>query len=454
VRWRSVYQPNNVRRRVQITFEGQKQHFTTISPPCGAKSHEQVHHNTERGDTVTDLATETTAILGFDPFDPAFHADPYAQYERLRAEGPLRRGQAGVWVTTSHALCGQVLRDPRFGHRPSGDGGIFRAAEPGQERRSFLALDPPDHTRLRRLVSKAFTARLVERLRPRISELVDSLLAGVSGETDLISALAWPLPVAIISELLGVPPEDKSRFKAWSQALARGLDPEFMLPPAEIARREKARDEFSGYFRALADRRRANGGGDDLLSALVAVSDQGDVLTEAELLATCILLLVAGHETTVNLIGNGALALLRHPDQLAWFRAHPDATASAVEELLRYDPPVQLTARSALEDVELAGRRIERGQLVMLLIGAANRDPDVFPDPARLDLTRSPERHLAFGFGIHYCLGAPLARLEGQIALTKLFQREVSLAGPVSYRDNLVLRGLAALPVRMGVSRA
>ncbi|HEU5155507.1 MAG TPA: cytochrome P450 [Streptosporangiaceae bacterium] len=415
---------------------------------------------------ATDLATGAVDVLGFDPFDPAFRADPYVHYARLRAGGPLRRGRAGVWVTTSHALCGQVLRDPRFGHQPGGASGVFRAVAPPVDRRSFLSLDPPDHTRLRRLVSKAFTARLVERLRPRISELVDDLLAEVSGETDLIAALAWPLPVAIISELLGVPPEDKNRFKAWSDALARGLDPDFMLPPAEIERRERARDEFIDYFRALADRRRrAHGGrggngagnravnGDDLLSALVAVSDQGDVLSEAELLATCILLLVAGHETTVSLIGNGALALLRNPGQLAWFRAHPEAAASAVEELLRYDPPVQLTARSALEDVELAGQRIERGQMILLLIGAANRDPAVFADPDRLDLTRKAERHLAFGLGIHYCLGAPLARLEGQIALTKLFGREVSLAGEVSYRDNLILRGPATLPVRVGPPR-
>jgi cytochrome P450 len=408
---------------------------------------------------VTDVATGAAAILGFDPFDPAFRADPYPHYGLLRADGPLRRGQAGVWVTTSHALCGRILRDPRFGHQPAGgpaDGadGIFRTAGLPAERRSFLTLDPPDHTRLRRLVSKAFTARLVERLRPRISECVDALLAGMSGETDLISELAWPLPVAIISELLGVPPEDTNRFKAWSDALARGLDPDFLLPPAEIARRERARDEFIAYFRALADRRRADGGDDDLLSALVAVSDQGDVLTEAELLATCILLLVAGHETTVSLIGNGALALLRHPDQLAWFRAHPEAAASAIEELLRYDPPVQLTARSALEDVELAGRRIERGQPILMLLGAANRDPAVFPDPDRLDLTRKAERqHLGFGLGIHYCLGAPLARLEGQIALTKLFRREVALTGEVAYRDNLILRGLATLPVRVGARR-
>jgi cytochrome P450 len=412
---------------------------------------------------VTDVATGATAIIGFDPFDPAFHADPYAHYRRLSSAGPLQRTQAGIWVTTSHELCSQVLRDPRFGHQTGFESGAFRTAPVEEDRRSFLTLDPPDHTRLRRLVSKAFTARLVERLRPRISDLVDSLLDDVSGDVDLIATLAYPLPVVLISELLGVPPEDHHRFKAWSDALARGLDPDFILPPAEIARRDQARAEFAEYFRELADRRREEPG-DDLLSALVAVSDHGDVLTEAELLATCILLLVAGHETTVNLIGNGALALLRHPDQLAWFRAHPEAAPGAIEELLRYDPPVQLTGRSALEDAEIGGaagggspvrgmettQRIERGQMILLLTGAANRDPAVFPDPDRLDLTRSPERHLAFGLGIHFCLGAPLARLEGQIALTKLFERDVTLTeDTLSYRDNLILRGLAELPVTL-----
>jgi cytochrome P450 len=398
---------------------------------------------------VTDVATGATAIIGFDPFDPAFHADPYAHYRRLSVEGPMRRTQAGIWVTTSHELCSQVLRDPRFGHRVSFENDAFRTTPVEEDRRSFLTLDPPDHTRLRRLVSKAFTPRLVERLRPRISDLVDSLLDDVSGDVDLIATLAYPLPVVLISELLGVPPQDHHRFKAWSDALARGLDPDFILPPAEIAQRDQARAEFAEYFRELADRRREEPG-DDLLSALVAVSDHGDVLTEAELLATCILLLVAGHETTVNLIGNGALALLRHPDQRTWFRAHPDAAPGAIEELLRYDPPVQLTGRSALEDAEIGGERIERGQMILLLTGAANRDPAVFPDPDRLDLTRSPERHLAFGLGIHFCLGAPLARLEGQIALTKLFERDVTLTeDTLSYRDNLILRGLAALPVTL-----
>lgn len=394
---------------------------------------------------MTDAAIDARAILGFDPYDPAFHADPYQHYRAMGAAEKLRRTEVGLWVTTSYDLCGRILRDPRFGHRPS-DGRVWR--EDVSRRRSFLTMDPPDHTRLRRLVSKAFSARLIERLRPRIETLVEELLAEATGPVDLIATLAYPLPVILISELLGVPPEDHERFKRWSDALARGLDPDFLLPAGDIAERDQARQEFADYFRTLLALRRAEPR-EDLLSALVAVSDGGDALTEDELLATCVLLLVAGHETTVNLIGNGALALLRHPDQLAWFRAHPEAAPGAVEELLRYDPPVQLTLRAALEDVLLDGAVVKQGEMVLLLTGAANRDRGVFfPDPDRLDLSRATERHLAFGLGIHFCLGAPLARLEGQIALTRLFTRDVRLTGEdLHYRANLVLRGLAALPV-------
>ncbi|MEU5995457.1 cytochrome P450 [Spirillospora sp. NPDC047418] len=411
------------------------------------------------------VEAEAAAVLGFDPGDPAFRAAPYAHYRRLASAGTrVHRTDVGLRVTTSYSLCEQVLRDPRFGHRPEG-GGLWR--ESRTRNRSFLTMDPPDHTRLRRLVGKAFTPRLVERLRPRVEALVDGLLDGMSGEVDLIAALAYPLPVIVISEMLGVPARDRDLFKGWSDSLARGLDPDFLLPEAEIAERETARAEFAEYFRQLADERRRQPQ-DDLLSALVSVSDGGDVLSEEELLATCVLLLVAGHETTVNLIGNGALALLRDPAQLELFRARPGNVQAAVEELLRYDPPVQLTLRAALEDVDLDGTLLERGKLVLLLTGAANRDPAVFDDPDRLDLTRYTEgrdtpRHLSFGHGIHFCLGAPLARLEGQVALKKLFERDVALAGTAPagaapagggpaggglvYRDNLVLRGLRDLPV-------
>ncbi|MFB9833434.1 cytochrome P450 [Actinoallomurus acaciae] len=392
---------------------------------------------------MTDAQPDVNSVLGFDPFAPEFSADPYAQYRALRADGPLIRTSRGLWLSTSFAVCTQVLRDPRFGH---GDTGL--SGRPPRRVRSFLTLDPPEHTRLRRLVSRAFTARLVERLRPRVSAIVDDLLARLDGEVDLIAGLAHPLPVIVISEMLGVPPEDEERFKDWSDALARGLDPDFVVPPAELAHRDRAREEFGDYFRELAARRRA-APGDDLLSGLVAIEE----LSEDDLIATCVLLLVAGHETTVNLIANGTLALLRSPDQLAWFRDNPGESAAAVEELLRYDPPVQLSARVALEDAEIAGQRIGRGEPIMLLLGAANRDPEVFTDPDRLDLTRwltEAPRHLAFGQGIHFCLGAPLARIEGQTALTALMRRDVTLTpGPLRYKDNLILRGLAELPVRI-----
>jgi cytochrome P450 len=397
---------------------------------------------------MADSQVDVRGILGFDPFAPEFHTDPYAHYRELRSGGPLQRTPGGLWLSPSFAMCARILRDPRFGHGDSTLGEDAEARRLPRRVRSFLVLDPPEHTRLRRLVSRAFTARLIERLRPRVAAIVDELLGRMHGDVDLISSLAHPLPVIVISELLGVPPEDEERFKGWSEALARGLDPDFLVPSEELKRRDRAREEFGAYFRELADRRRSSPG-DDLLSGLVAI----DELSEADLIATCILLLVAGHETTVNLIANGTLALLRSPDQLAWFRDNPDAATAAVEELLRYDPPVQLSARVALEDVELAGQSIRRGEGVMLLLGAANRDPDVFADPERLDLTRwvtEAPRHLAFGQGIHFCLGAPLARIEGQVALTALVQRGISTApGALRYKDNLILRGLAELPVRL-----
>jgi unspecific monooxygenase len=395
---------------------------------------------------MTDSQVDVRGILGFDPFAPEFHADPYAHYRELRSGGPLQRTPGGLLLSPSFEMCARILRDPRFGHGDSTLGGESRKLP--RRVRSFLVLDPPEHTRLRRLVSRAFTARLIERLRPRVAAIVDELLGQMHGDVDLIASLAHPLPVIVISELLGVPPEDEERFKGWSEALARGLDPDFLVPDEELTRRDRAREEFGAYFRELADRRRRSPG-DDLLSGLVAIEE----LSEADLIATCILLLVAGHETTVNLIANGTLALLRSPDQLAWFRDNPGSATAAVEELLRYDPPVQLSARVALEDVEIAGQSIRKGEAVMLLLGAANRDPDVFADPERLDLTRwvkEAPRHLAFGQGIHFCLGAPLARIEGQVALSALVQRGISSApGALRYKDNLILRGLAELPVRL-----
>jgi cytochrome P450 len=267
---------------------------------------------------------------------------------------------------------------------------------------------------------------------------------------DVIEDLAYPLPVRVISEMLGVPPEDHTTFRGWSHELARSLDPNPFPSTETIDRLKAALDAFDEYFRGLiAERRRSPR--DDLVSSLIEAEEKGDRLSEAELLATLRLLLVAGHETTVNLIGNGTLALLRHPQQLQLLRDDPSLAASAVEEVLRYDPPVQLTGRIALEDIEIAGVTVQKGLGVVLLLGAANRDPDRFPDPERFDVTRNDDNHLAFGFGPHFCLGAPLARLEGQAALSTLVRRFQGLALQVEepqYKENIVLRGLAALPVR------
>jgi len=389
----------------------------------------------------------------FNPMDPEFVADPYPTYHRLRAEDPVHHSPLGFWVLTRYEDVVAVLRDPRLAKEAIAE---FVAARLGTTapagRFSMLDRDPPDHTRLRGLVNKAFTPRVVEALRPHIQQIVDGLLGRVEGDRamDLIEDFAYPLPVIVICEMLGVPVEDRERFKAWGLAIARGLDGILLPPDSDVPRlAAEARDALTDYFRGLIVRRRAAPRA-DLLSALIAAEEAGDKLSEEELLATSILLLVAGHETTVNLIGNGSLALLRHPDQLRRLRDDPGLIAGAVEELLRYDGPVQRTARIPSEDVTIAGRTIAKGELVMPFIGAADRDPAQFPDPDRLDITRPDNRHIAFGWGIHFCLGAPLARVEGQIAINTLVQRLPKLAlatDEPAYRQSLTLRGLTALPV-------
>jgi unspecific monooxygenase len=403
------------------------------------------------------VTVDLTPFMGFNPFAPDYHVDPYAQYRQLALNGPLQRTPGGLWVATSYELCADILRDSRFGHDPGDDVGVaWRDREALEDKDlAFIRMDPPDHTRLRRLVSTAFTSRLVQRLRPRVESLVDELLSAavrdsVHGEFDLIAALADPLPISIIGDLLGIPKADLATFSARSRALGRGTDPDLLLPKEDIEAREAAHREFGGYFRELARRRRSDPR-DDLLTALVRAEDDGERLTEAELVATCILLLGAGHETTVNLIGNGTLALLRNPDQLAQLREHPERAPSLVEEVLRYDPPAQFTARVALVDAELRGELIRRGESVLVLIGAANRDPAAFADPDRLDMNRPAKRHLSFGIGIHFCIGSPLATLEGEVALSRLTRMGITLPEDhtLEYRPNIVLRGLAALPVRL-----
>jgi cytochrome P450 len=402
----------------------------------------------------------------FDPFDPAWSSDPFPLYADLRERAPIHRNDLGFWVVARHADCLAVLRDRRASsdslnvaveRMPEG----FRTpvaeddpvAQAMLEMRPFLFRDPPDHTRLRGLVAKAFTPKVVESLRDRTQQVVDELLdvAVEEDRVDLLEAFAYPLPVRVICDLLGVPLEDQDRFKGWSNALARGLDPDFLLTAEVIEERSAAVLQFSQYFfDLLAERRRAPG--EDFLSRLVTVEDGGTVLSEAELLSTCILLLVAGHETTVNLISGGTLALLRHPDQLERFRTDPEVTRSAVEEMLRYVSPVQLTGRALTEPCEFGGVEFAAGDFAMLLLASGNHDPEQFDDPERFDVTRAPNNHLGFGFGIHHCLGAPLARMETQVALTSLVRRAPGLAltvDDVAYKSNVVLRGMESLPVAL-----
>ncbi|TMQ19615.1 MAG: cytochrome P450 [Candidatus Rokuibacteriota bacterium] len=390
----------------------------------------------------------------FNPMDPEFVADPYPTYRRLRTEDPVHQNPLGFWVLTRYEDVMATLRDARAVKEPIAAfvAARFGAAVPAIGF-SMLDRDPPDHTRLRGLVSKAFTPKMVERLRPEVQAIVDGLLDGVegAGTMDLIEQFAYPLPVTVICQMLGVPVEDRERFKQWGLDIARGLDAIMLPPDSEVARRSVAsRHALTGYFRELIAERRTTPRA-DVLSDLIAAEEAGDRLSEPELLATCILLLIAGHETTVNLIGNGTLALLRHPDQLRLLRERPGLIGSAVEELLRFDGPVQRTARIPSEDITIDGRTILKGELVMPFIGAADRDPAQFPDPDRLDITRTDNRHVAFGLGIHFCLGAPLARVEGQIAINTLLRRMPRLAlateRPV-FRQSLTLRGLESLQVR------
>ncbi len=393
------------------------------------------------------------AGVPFNPMDPEFVADPYPTYHRLRAEDPVHHSPLGFWILTRYDDVVAALRDPRLAKEAIASFVAARFGAPipamGQ---SMLDRDPPDHTRLRGLVSKAFTPRVVEALRPHIQQIVDGLLdrAEDAGAMDLVEQFAYPLPVMIICRMLGVPVADQERFKGWSLDIARGLDAILLPPDSDVGRRAvAARHALADYFRGLIAERRAAPRG-DMLSGLIAAEDGGDTLSEEELLATCILLLIAGHETTVNLIGNGTLALLRHPDQRQRLRDNPGLIGTAVEELLRYDGPVQRTARIPGEDVTIGGVTIPRGEMVMPFIGAADRDPAQFPEPDRLDISRAENRHIAFGWGIHFCLGAPLARLEGQIAIGTLVTRLPKLALATEqpeFRQSLTLRGLKSLPI-------
>jgi cytochrome P450 len=395
--------------------------------------------------------------VAFRPLARDRKLNPYRSYQDLREKDPIHRTRLfNGWVLSRYADCASVLRDPRFSadRTKSNFGGEMKALEersPYARATSQMMLfrDPPDHTRLRGLVSKAFTPKSVGALEPRIREIVNELLdeaAAKGGRLDIIKDLAYPLPVIVIAEMVGVPPEDRVRFKAWSDAVGEGLEP--MLTQEQLQRADAAVLALKDYFAGIiAERRREPR--EDLVSALVQAEEEGDRLSEEELYTTLILLLVAGNETTTNLIGNGTLALLRHPGQYELLRNQPEIVESAVEELLRYDSPVQSTGRVATEDLDLNGVRVRKGEFVVTLIGAANRDPEQFPDPNRLDLARKDNRHLSFGMGNHFCMGAPLARLEGRIAFSALAERysELRLDGIALWRGQVILRGLSSLPV-------
>ncbi|CAO5151474.1 Cytochrome [Frankia sp. AiPs1] len=409
------------------------------------------------------LGTDSTAPDARRLFDAAHHLNPYPGYRRMRETPgpvPIRLGDTEVSVLSRFADCAAVLQSQAWGH-----GNVDRlspfwdqeASLPG----SFIRMDPPDHRRLRALVNKAFSARMVADLTPMITRLVDDLVARAvaAGGLDVVRELSAPLALAMVGQrLLGVPEEDAQLLRSWELAIARGTDPEPLLSAEEIAARDSAGAGVVAYLTDLAARRRAHPE-DDLLSRLVAVEESGEVLTPAEVIGICVLLLVAGMETSINLVGNGILALLAHPGQLRLLRDRPDLAGPAVEEILRYDTPTQFTMRVALTDTTVDGREYRRGDGAIVLMGAADRDPEVFADADTLDVRRYAQpggspRHLGFSLGLHYCLGAPLARLEASTAIRTLLERTPGLrlaADPadLTYQPSIIHRGLQSLPVEL-----
>ena len=392
-----------------------------------------------------------TQISASDLFAQQNNLDPYTFYQRLREQGPLfsvanYMGTGRAWIATNYEDAIAILKDPRL---------IKNKPVSQQEtrmsifRRNMLMVDPPDHTRLRSLVSKGFTPRMIEQLRPRIQHITDELLDTVQhqGKMDLISDFAFLLPVTVICEMLGIPTTDRQLFRTWMQAT-----PDVGAEPGQEATTSSPIEGMLNYFKALLNEKRVHPG-NDLISSLIRVEENADALSELELLSMIWLLFVAGHETTVNLIGNGTLALLRHPEQLRRLQNDPALIVSAVEELLRYTAPVSLSDRRwASEDIRMHGNLIRTGEIVLVSLLAVNADPQQFHDPETLNILRQENQHLAFGKGIHYCLGAPLARLEGQIAFGTLLRRlpNVRMAcapEQLVWNNDPMLRGLVRFPV-------
>ncbi len=412
------------------------------------------------------------STLDFNPLDPAFHRDPYPWYHRLRSHDPVHRTWSfrPEWFLTRYDdVRFAITERSAFGIEKLHDhvaakSRLLQKRDPsrnldalsGNTSSWLLFIDPPDHTRMRKLVSQAFTPRVVEDLRPAIQEIVDSLIAAFSDseETDLIAGLAGPLPVIVIARMLGLPEGDHVQLKDWAETMFRVVDQLHTLEAFEEM--ESVARKFAAYFREILAQRQGQPPRTDLIGALQSAQDEGEQLTENEIISFCMLLFSAGEETTLNLIGNGVHAILSHPDQrnrLLDRLDDPGFIESTVEELLRFDSPVQMISRVAAADIQLGGKELRRGDRVVACLAAANRDPERFANPDRLDLARPNNRHLAFGAGIHHCVGAPLARAEGQIAIRSLFRTFPEMAllpNEISFRPNHALRGLSRLGVRLG----
>lgn len=397
-------------------------------------------------------------------FPPEMRTDPYPIYRQLRENAPIFDTGQDLWLVTSYEHAYALLRDPRSSKNLRNMDDYENRMELAGRTAPMRALleqlmsfnDAPDHTRIRGRFQRAFSPRLVQRLRDHATEIAEDLLgrAPADGEIDLVADFAWQFPLVLVAEMLGVPTSDRERFHAWSRDLAPAF--ELVASPEVGETALRAAGEFVAYFEELlAERERAPQ--NDLVSGLLNAEGDADRLSEKEMVVNLILILAAGHETVMNLIGNGTLALLRHPDQLELLRSRPELLDDAVEELMRYDCPIQLTTRIATEEIEMAGQTIPKGARMAISLAAANRDPDRFPDPDRLDLTRGDRNHLALGGGVHYCLGNALARIEAAVAFRTLldrYERIELVTETVEYRDTVLLRGVKALPLRVSAAQA